>query len=268
MVHQPRPGGPQHSVAHGVARNVVLWERVRDLLGCADEGSADEGSGPRQVVDLGGGTGGLAVRAAELGHHVTVIDPSPDALASMHRRADENNVADRVVGVQGDTSDLGDHVAPGSVDVMLCHGVLEVVDDPDQALDAIGVALRTDGVLSVVVAGRYAAVLGRALAGHLVAARTLLEAPTGDVQARPHSPRRYTRGEILDLLAAHGFTAESVHGLRVFADLVPGSVVDTEPGAQAALVELERAVAQIPELTAVAGQLMVVSRRVVSRRRS
>lgn len=254
MVHQPRSGGPQRSVAHGIARNAVLWERVRDLLG-----SADEGSGPRQVVDLGGGTGGLAVRAAELGHHVTVIDPNPDALASMHRRADENNVADRVVGVQGDTIDLGDHVAPGSVDVMLCHGVLEVVDDPGQALEAIGDALRSDGVLSVVVAGRYAAVLGRALAGHLAAARTLLEAPTGDAQAR--SPRRYTRGEILDLLATHGFTAESVHGLRVFADLVPSSVVDTEPGAQTALVELERAVAQIPELTAVAGQLMVVSRR-------
>jgi len=253
-------------VARGVARNAVLWERVRELLG-----RADEGSGPRQVVDLGGGTGGLAVRAAELGHHVTVVDPSPDALASMHRRAEENGVADRVLGVQGDTTDLGEHVAPGSVDVVLCHGVLEVVEDPGQALDAIGDALRSDGVLSVVVAGRYAAVLARALAGHLVAARSLLEVPTGDVstsegQVRTRGPRRFTREEILDLLAEHGFTAEVVHGLRVFADLVPSSVVDTEPGAQTALVELERAVAQVPELAAVAGQLMVVSRRVVSRR--
>lgn len=254
MVHQA-----QHGVGRGVARNAVLWERVRELLGSAGEG------GPRQVVDLGGGTGGLAVRVAELGHYVTVIDPSPDALASMHRRADENGVADRVVGIQGDTTDLGEHVAAGSVDVVLCHGVLEVVDDPGQALDAIGAALRAGGVLSVVVAGRYAAVLGRALAGHLVAARALLQVATDDSPARTQGPRRYTREEILDLLATHGFVAEAVHGLRVFADLVPSSVVDTEPGAQAALVELERAVAQIPELAAVAGQLMVVSRRVVSR---
>lgn len=254
MVHQPQPGSQP-------ARNAVLWERVRDLLGRAGD-ETDESSGPRQVIDLGGGTGGLAVRVAELGHHVTVIDPSPDALASMHRRADENGVADRVVGVQGDTADLGDHVAPGSVDIVLCHGVLEVVDDPAQALDAIGDALRPGGVLSVVVAGRYAAVLGRALAGHLVAARALLEVPSDhDSPARGQGHRRYTREEILDLLATHGFVAEAVHGLRVFADLVPSAVIDTEPGAQAALVELERAVAQIPELAAVAGQLMVVSRR-------
>jgi hypothetical protein len=41
---------------------------------------------------------------------------------------------------------------------------------------------------------------------------------------------------------------------------VPSTVVDTEPGAQAALIELERAVSQIPELAAVASQLMVVAR--------
>ncbi|MEO9151806.1 MAG: methyltransferase domain-containing protein, partial [Lapillicoccus sp.] len=32
---------------------------------------------PLQVLDLGGGTGGLAVPLAELGHSITVVDPSP-----------------------------------------------------------------------------------------------------------------------------------------------------------------------------------------------
>jgi hypothetical protein len=77
---------------------------------------------------------------------------------------------------------------------------------------------------------------------------------------RADGPRRYTREEVLALLDGHGFTADTVHGIRVLADLVPSTVVDTEPGAQAALVELERAVSQIPELAAVASQLMVVAR--------
>ena len=37
----------------------------------------------RDVVDLGGGTGGFAVRLAESGHRVRVVDPSPDALAAL-----------------------------------------------------------------------------------------------------------------------------------------------------------------------------------------
>ena len=44
------------------------------------------------VLDIGGGTGGFAVRVAELGHRVTVVDPSPDALAALDRRAREGGV--------------------------------------------------------------------------------------------------------------------------------------------------------------------------------
>jgi len=244
---------------HGGARSVVLWETLRDLLGPAPATSDD--ATPRRVVDLGGGTGGIAVRVAELGHHVTVVDPSPDALASLHRRAAESGVEERIVPVQGDTSDLFEHVERGSADMVLCHGVLEVVDDPDQALDAAAGVLHDDGLLSVVVAGRFAAVLGRALAGHLAAARSMAGASSGAWDLRADGHRRYTREEILDLLERHGFSVETVRGVRVVTDLVPSAVVDTEPGAHAALVDLERVVSQIPELAAVASQLMVVARR-------
>ena len=259
MVQQPQPGSRSPlTAARGGARSVVLWETLRDRLGPDPATSSDVA--PRRVVDLGGGTGGLAVRVAELGHHVTVVDPSPDALASLHRRATESGVEQRVVAVLGDTTDLLDHVDRASVDLVLCHGVLEVVDDPAQALDAAAEILRSDGLLSVVVAGRLAAVLGRALAGHLGAARSMVAASGADWDLRADGPRRYTREEILALVDAHGFTVETVRGIRIFTDLVPSAVVDTEPGAQAALVELERAASLVPELAAVASQLMVVAR--------
>jgi S-adenosylmethionine-dependent methyltransferase len=261
VVQQPQPGSrpsPARGAARDGARSVVLWETLHELV---DSGpGAGPATEPRRVVDLGGGTGVLAVRLAELGHHVTVVDPSPDALAALHRRAAELAVEERVVGVQGDTSDLLDHVERGGADVVLCHGVLEVVDDPDQALDAVAEVLHPDGVLSVVVAGRLAAVLGRALAGHLAAASTMLASSAGQWDLRADGPRRYTREEILDLLGTHGFAADSVHGLRVLADLVPSAVVDTETGAQGALIELERVAAGVPELAAVASRLMVVAR--------
>ena len=74
--------------------------------------SADLGR-PLRVLDLGGGTGGQAgVRLARDGHRVTVVDPSPDALAALSRRADEAGVADRLRGVQGDAENLADLLPP------------------------------------------------------------------------------------------------------------------------------------------------------------
>jgi 2-polyprenyl-3-methyl-5-hydroxy-6-metoxy-1,4-benzoquinol methylase len=233
------------------ARTAVVWEALERALD-----SADGGQGSR-IVDVGGGTGGFAVRLAELGHRVTVVDPSPDALAALGRRAREVGVD--VTGLQGDLSDLASlvgHSVDTPVDVVLCHGVLEVVDDPAAALATIREVLRPGGTLSLLVAQRHAAVIARAMAGHFPQALALLEngAETG------RTGHRFTADEAEALLAAAGFEVVSTHGVRVFADLVPGSLLDLEPGATAALVELERAVAERAEYLPLATQLHLLAR--------
>ena len=58
----------------GVADNVrtaAVWSQVREL----GESRQQELSRPLRVLDLGGGTGGLAVALAERGHTVTVVAP-------------------------------------------------------------------------------------------------------------------------------------------------------------------------------------------------
>lgn len=223
----------------------MVWEGLLPVL---------EGGEPRDVLDIGGGTGGFAVRVAEIGHRVTVVDPSPDALASLDRRARERGV--EVAGQQGDLSTLLDLVGPGSADVVLCHGVLEVVDDPAAALATIREVLRPGGTLSLLVAQRHAAVVARAMAGHFGQALALLDDPA----ATGRSGRRFTVDEATGLLAGAGFEVASVHGVRVFADLVPGSLLDLEPGATAALVELEHATSERPEYLPLATQLHVLAR--------
>jgi S-adenosylmethionine-dependent methyltransferase len=241
-------------------RTGVAWEGVRRLL---EPGDATDGQQAR-IVDIGGGTGGFAVPLAELGHTVQVIDPSPDALASLDRRAREAGVAHRVTGQQGDLSDLSD--LADEADLVLCHGVLEMVDDPAASLASIADVLRPGGHLSLLVAQRHAAVVARAMAGHFQAARELLDdAPQGSSTTGQASGgrggRRFTHDEVVDLLVGAGLHPEWVHAVRVFADLVPGSLLDLEPGATAALVELERAVATRPEYLPLAAQLHVVARR-------
>lgn len=232
------------SERRGATRTAVVWDVLRPILG----------AGSRDVLDIGGGTGGFAVKVAELGHRVTVVDPSPDALAALARRAREVGV--EVAGQQGDLSSLVEAVGADSADVVLCHGVLEVVDEPAAALATLREVLRPGGTLSLLVAQRPAAVLARAMAGHFQQALALLD-PANPPPGR--SGHRFTADETAGLLAGAGFEIASVHGIRVFADLVPGSLLDLEPGATAALVELERAVADRAEYLPLATQLHVIA---------
>ena len=202
--------------------------------------------------DIGGGTGGFAVRVAEAGHRVTVVDPNPDALAALARRADERGVADRVVAIQGDIASLADHAEAGSVDLVLCHQVLGLVDDHRAALGAIVRTLRPGGALSLLVGQRHAAVLARAMAGQFAQARAVLDGETG-------AEARFTSDELEDLVAASGLSLVELHGIRVFADLVPSTLLDLEPGAVEGLLDLERAVASLPEYRTLAAQLHVIA---------
>lgn len=232
-------------------RTAVVWHALRDFL---DARPADR---TLEVLDAGGGTGSFAVPLAELGHRVTLVDPSPDSLASLARRAAEAGVSERIVARQGDAAGLLDVVSAGSYDLVLCHSVLEVVDDPAAALAAVAAAVRPDGSVSVLAATRTAAVLARVLAGRLAEAAALLDDPAG--RAGPADPllRRFHPAELLELIAAAGLQPQAVHGVRSFAELLPAPLSDADPAAAAAL---EARVAENPEFFAFAGQLHVLAR--------
>lgn len=220
------------------ARTAVVWEALRALL----EDRGDE----LDVLDVGGGTGGFAVPVAELGHRVTVVDPSPDALATLGRRSEEAGVGDRVRGIQGELATAREILDGDPVDVVLCHGVLEVVDDPRAALATLAGVLRPGGALSLVVGQRHAAVVAKAMAGQFRQAHALLD---GAVEGR------FTAEETTALLGDAGFTDVRLHAVRVFGGLVPSALLDTEPGAAAALGALERAVSERPEYLTLAAQV-------------
>jgi S-adenosylmethionine-dependent methyltransferase len=244
-------------------RTEAVWAQLYEALAAL---STSTGRRVLDIVDLGGGSGVFAVPLARVGHRVTVVDPSPNALATLARRAAEAGVADQVSGVQGDAAGLAGMAGPGGVlgpdgvDVVVCHGVLEVVDDVDGAVTAIAAALRPGGVASVVVAQRYAAVLAKALAGHLGDARRLLDDPAGRWGLSDPLPRRFDEDGVRLLLEGTGLEVTEVHGVRVLTDLVGRSVAD-DPAQAAALAELEAAVVAHPAFRPVAAALHVLARR-------
>ncbi|MQA14464.1 MAG: methyltransferase domain-containing protein [Pseudonocardiaceae bacterium] len=214
-----------------------------------------------RVLDVGGGSGGWAVPLARAGCLVTVVDPSPNALATLRRRAAEAGVQERITPLQGDADTLAEVVAAGSADLVLGHGVLEVVEDAAVAAGALAAAAAPGGAVSVLAANRYAALLGRALAGRLSEARRLLEDPDGCLGGTDPVIRRFDTQRLTGLLERAGLTVELVQGDGVVADLVPGGTLEAHPGAADALTGLELAAADRSPLRDIATRLHVIARR-------
>ena len=233
-----------------------MWEALREAL---DE--LTQPGRPVRIVDAGGGSGGFAVPLAELGHEVVVVDPSPDSLAALERRATEAGTADRVRAVQGDAAGLLDVVDAGSADLVLCHSVLEVVDDPQEALGAVAAVLRPGGLASILVANRVAAVVARVAAGRLGEAARLLDDPQGTSGGTDPLARRFALDELSAAVVGVGLEPRLAHGVRVFADVVPPALVDGDPDAERALLALEHAAARRPDYLAVATQLHLLAAR-------
>ncbi|MGH3763983.1 MAG: class I SAM-dependent methyltransferase [Pseudonocardiaceae bacterium] len=218
------------------------------------------GADPR-VLDVGGGSGGWAVPLARSGCLVTVVEPSPNALATLHRRAADAGVQERVNPVQGDADSLADVVPAASADLVLGHGVLEVVEDPSAAVVALAHATAPGGAVSVLVANRYAAVLVRSLAGRFAEALRLLEDPDDRLGGSDPVLRRFDIGRLTALLESSGLGVELLQGDGVVADLVPGGVLEAHSGAADQLAELELAAAGQAPLRDIASRLHVLARR-------
>jgi S-adenosylmethionine-dependent methyltransferase len=244
-----------HPGRHTAARTAVVWEALR---GAAEARVRQTGREQLDIVDAGGGTGGFAVPLARLGHRVTVVDPSPDSLAAAQRRAAEKGVA--LVAVQGDVTDLQPIVGEANADLVLCHSVLEYVDDPAAAMAAVARVLRPGAVVSVLAAGAIAAAIHRAFAGHFAEARDLLTG-AGAAGEGVMPPRRFTMSALTALIEKAGLRPGATHGIRVFADLVPSALAEAEPGASEALLALEHTAAEHPALREIATQLHVLGYR-------
>lgn len=247
--------------------NAVVGERTATIGGgpvhravAAVLAAVQAGRVPR-VVDVGGGSGAWAVPLAKLGCAVTVVDNSPNALAALQRRARDAGVHDLVTPVQGDVDALADVVPAGAADLVLGHGLLEVVDDVAAAVSALRLAARPGGAVSVLVAGRYAAVLARTISGKLTEARALLTDPDGRFGPDDALRRRLDAATLRELLTGGGLHVEVLQGDSVLDGWVPGAVRDGGPVATRAVAELEELGATEPALLDVAARLHAIARR-------
>lgn len=213
---------------------------------------------PRQAkpslcaLDLGCGTGAIAVRLAQLGIHVTLLDSSPAMLDIAKRTAEEAGVTDRVVLQHGDARRLTNLFPTASFDVVLCHNVLEYLDDPTAVLGGAARTLRdSSAILSVLVRNQAGEVFKAAIqAGDLAVAENNLTAEWGQESLYGGRVRLFTSASLQAMLKAASLALIAERGVRVVADYLPSQV--SRSGDYERILELEQKLSSRPEYAAVA----------------
>ena len=216
------------------------------------------------ALDLGAGTGATALRLAQLGLHVTLLDPSPAMLDFANRAAQEAGVTPRIALKHGDAAQLPRLFDAGTFDLVLCHNVLEFVDDPRAVLRSAARALRdSSGIISVLVRNQPGEVLKAALLnGDLAATERNLTAEWGDESLYGGRVRLFTAESLKAMLVAASLEVTAQRGVRVVSDYLPPQVSRSDDYER--IFELERKLGSRPEYAAVSRYTHCLARCVSS----
>jgi S-adenosylmethionine-dependent methyltransferase len=204
------------------------------------------------ALDIGCGTGAIAVRLARLGLHVTLLDASLPMLDFARRAAKEAGVTERIALKHGDAAQLANMFDARSFDVILCHNILEYVDDPCAVLRSAARALRDpSSVMSVLVRNQAGEVLKTAIQdGDLASTEHNLTAEWGHESLYGRSVRLFTTESLQAMLVGASLAVTAERGVRVMSDYLPPSVSRNDKYER--ILELERKLGRRPEFVAVA----------------
>ncbi|MEV4873412.1 class I SAM-dependent methyltransferase [Streptomyces syringium] len=214
----------------GGLRNTVRQELVARQL---DEQIAARFPVGRRlrVLDVGLGQGTQALRLARAGHEVTGLEPDPRMVAAVREAlaAEPEGIRERVRLIEGDGRDTGAHFLPGAFDIVLCHGVLMYVPEPDPMLAGLARVLAPDGLLSLVVRNADALALRPGLSGDWEGALAAFDSPA--YTNRIGQSARADRLETLTAtLAGIGAPLHTWYGVRVFTDQAPDDAAPPSAG--------------------------------------
>ncbi|MFK4068064.1 class I SAM-dependent methyltransferase [Streptomyces sp. NPDC029674] len=196
-----------------------------------------------RVLDVGMGQGTQALRLARAGHNVTGIEQDPAMIAAARAAlaGEPEGIQGRVRIVEGDGHQTGVHFLPHSFDVVLCHGVLMYVEEPDALLAGLARMLAPGGLLSLLVRNAEALAMRPGLAGDWAGALAAFDSVT--YRNRLGIDARADRLDALtSALAGIAAPLQAWYGVRVFTDTVAdGAVIPPEWELEALLAAEERA---------------------------
>jgi S-adenosylmethionine-dependent methyltransferase len=202
--------------AKGELRLALCWRELLAQLPALSQHSS------LAVWDAGGGLGQMSIRLAELGHQVLLNDISADMLAIAEQDIAVAGVADQVSLALAPIQQVVVNPAKQQAfDLVLCHAVLEWVNDPKEVIAALVAGMRPGGYLSLMFYNLNALIISNMAKGNLykLRDRDFAGHPGGLTPPAPRQPQ-----EMIAALEAAGLELVAKRGIRLVYDLMPRAV--------------------------------------------
>ncbi|MGV9777533.1 class I SAM-dependent methyltransferase [Streptosporangium sp. NPDC003464] len=225
------------------------WGRLRYSIAEANLLRHLDGLGgePLRILDLAGGDGGDAIRLAARGHQVTIVDHAPAMLAVATERAAAGGVTALINCVEADATDLPRDLANGKFDVVLCHNLLQYMEDIPGTLTSVLAPLKPGGLVSVMAINRHSVSLNIAVREmDPAAALAALDTDQARTQMFNSALTLHTAEEIIPTLRKLGCRDIAHYGIRSFCDYITDDARKHEPDFYADLERLEFATTARP----------------------
>ena len=201
----------------------IVWKQIGNLEG-------------KKILDFGSGEGITANHFAKK-NDVTAIEPSEEMLSN----AWKDNEYNQIVGDVNALSVFNDE----TFDIIICHNVLEYIDDKEAVVKALARVLKKDGILSIAKHNRAGRVMQMAvLLDDFEKTNALLDGENS-MASKFGAIRYYEDNDIIKW--ASELAVSEIFGIRTFWDLQQNQEKHGDENWQDKMMQLEMRVARISE---------------------
>ena len=219
----------------GKVRNIIelpAWERLLKKIVWVQIGDIEG----KKILDFGSGEGITANHFAKK-NDVTAIEPSEEMLSNAWKDYEYTQIVGDVNALSG--------ISDETFDIIICHNVLEYIDDKEAVIKALARVLKKDGILSIAKHNRAGRVMQMAvLLDDFEKANALLDGENS-MASKFGAIRYYEDKDILEWES--NLVISEVFGIRTFWDLQQNQEKHGDEDWQRKMLQLEMRVAQIPE---------------------
>ncbi len=201
----------------------IVWKQLGDMEG-------------KKILDFGSGEGITANHFAEK-NDVTAIEPSKEMLSNAWKDYEYTQIVGDVNALSAFKNE--------TFDLIICHNVLEYIDDKAAVVKALARVLKKDGIISIVKHNRAGRVMQMAvLLDDFEKANELLDGK--DSTASKFGTIRYYEDNDITKWEPQ-ITVSDILGIRTFWDLQQNQQKHGDEAWQEKMLQLELRVSQIQE---------------------